>query len=149
MTVSQNQSKEKTMNTQNKKQPPLQTFKDGAVNIKLWKQDFEDKTFVNASIGRIYKDKTTGEFKETRSFNDTDLLKLQAMIPQARQELNRLQDYYREISHQKETTPSHASDAKSQQDLTTQRDAVIKAAHKPDTQHELKHESTLSKNKSR
>ena len=103
--------------TTNKK-APIQTFKDGAVTIKLWEQNAGGNIFVNASVGRIYKDKTTGEFGESKSFSNTDLLKLQAIIPQVREEMQKWHDYYREVNQQQ--AQSH--------DMTAQRDAVMQQA---------------------
>lgn len=77
------------------KKVPLNTFKDGAVTIKIWEQQSGDQTYVNASVGKLYRDEQTGQWRESRSFNSTDLLKLQTMIPEARQDMQRWQEYFR------------------------------------------------------
>ncbi len=49
---------------------PLETFKDGAAVIKLWQQEGRDgQIHVNASVGRLYKDNETGQWKESKSFS--------------------------------------------------------------------------------
>ena len=42
--------------SEDKKQAPLKTLRDGAVVIKLWQQNSKNGPFVTASIGNTYKD---------------------------------------------------------------------------------------------
>ncbi len=63
---------------------PLETFREGAANIKLWQQQRHDgQIFVTASVGRSYKDRQSGQWKESKSFSPDDLIKLQSLIPYA------------------------------------------------------------------
>lgn len=80
---------------------PIQQFKDGAVNIKLWEQSNKDgNRYVNASVGKLYKDQQTGQWQESKSFSQSDILKLQTMLPQVHQEMQKWQEYYREAAKQ-------------------------------------------------
>jgi hypothetical protein len=88
--------------TEQDKKAPLAEFKDGAVTVKLWEQKAGDQTYVNASIGKWYKNNETGQFKESRSFNGNDLLKLQMMLPEVRREIQYLQEQQRSNNPQKE-----------------------------------------------
>jgi len=100
--------------SEEKKQAPLKTLRDGAVVIKLWQQNSKNGPFVTASIGNTYKDPKTGEFKESRSFSETDLLKLQELVPEARKEAM----LWRE----------HLKGAERYQNLSEQRDEVMEQA---------------------
>ena len=63
---------------------PLETFREGAANIKLWQQQRHDgQIFVTASVGRSYKDRQSGQWKESKSFSPDDLIRLQSLIPYA------------------------------------------------------------------
>lgn len=80
-TMSNNQQNQSSQQNPN---APLQTFKDGAAVIKLWQQEGKDqKIHVNASVGRLYKDKETGHWKESKSFSALDLAKLNTLMPEA------------------------------------------------------------------
>ena len=126
--------------TEDRKNAPLESFRDGAVTIKLLEQQAEGKSYVNAQIGKLYKD-AQGAWHETRSFNDTDLLKLQALIPQAHQQMKHHQEQLR--GHTSEPTPEK------QPDMATQRDAVMSKALKPKREAIQEHARTPSKQPSR
>ena len=87
------------MSTSDKK-PPLQTLRQGAVNVKLWEQQGKDSPFVTVNISKTYKDKSS-KFKESQSFNAQDIDKLAALMPKLQQELGKWQDYYRETGKEK------------------------------------------------
>ena len=114
-------------NKQDNKKAPLQTLRDGAVSIKLWEQQSENNRFVTASVGKVYKD-ADGNFKESRAFGETDLLKLQAMIPQARDEIKRWHEFYRKNSQQQ--APQQ------QQNMAAQRDAVMQQSSHASQSHQ-------------
>ena len=82
------------MSTSDKK-PPIQTMRNGGVNVKLWEQQRKDSSFVIVNISKTYKDRD-GKFKEGYSFNVQDVDKLAALMPKLQQELGKWQDYYRE-----------------------------------------------------
>jgi hypothetical protein len=100
--------------SEEKKQAPLKTLRDGSVVIKLWQQDSKKGPFVTATIGNTYKDPKTGEFKESRSFSENDLLKLQVMVPEARKEAILWKNHFKEMERP--------------QNLSQQRDEVMERA---------------------
>lgn len=114
----------KSMETEKETNAPIQQFRDGAATIKLWENKVGDKTYVNASVGKLYKDKETDEWRESRSFNEQDLLKLQAMLPQVRQEMEKWQEYYRDHDQQKEQVQGLAHSAPESQPVQPQNDMV-------------------------
>jgi hypothetical protein len=131
--------------TEDKKNAPLETFRDGAVTIKLWEQQAEGKSYVNASIGKLYKDQQ-GAWHETRSFNDSDLLKLQALIPQAHQQMKHHQEQLRSVVQEQQIAEPAPEQ---QQDMAAQRDAVMSKAQKPKRDTTQEHARTPSKQPSR
>ena len=128
------------MTTPETKNPPLQTFRHDSVFIKLWANNHDGRTNVSATIGRVYKDKQTGEYKETRSFRETDLLIAETLMKnEVRPEMRRWKDYYKEVDrqHNAERAPEP------QNDLVAQRDAALAAAP------QKSHENALSQSRSR
>lgn len=122
------------MTTETNSKSPLQIFKRDAVRIKIWEQSYDNTSFATASVGKIYKDKQTGEFRESRSFDADDLQKLQEILPEANQEMAKWQDYYRETQRttQPERAPVH--------DMAAERDAVMrKAKTTPENSHTQEH----------
>ena len=112
------------MSEQTQGQPPLQTFRDGAVVIKLWRQESQEHgAFVSATIGRTYKDPATNEYKESRSLSGTDMLKAQALLGEAHREAVKWRQYFRETERQQgapepeRTEPVAERDAALQQQL--------------------------------
>ncbi len=134
-------SGETHMNNNQKNNPnaPLQTFKDGAAIIKLWQQEGKDAHIhVNATIGRLYKDNETGQWKESKSFNPAQLAALQIMLPKA---LAHASAYEHNLNAQRQEqlaahaqaqqqplTAQTAQQVLSQQDIIAQRDAVVTQA---------------------
>jgi hypothetical protein len=51
-------------------------LKSHGTEVAVWKREHDDKTFYSISANRSFKDKETGEWKTTSSFNleDRDLL---------------------------------------------------------------------------
>ena len=114
---------------------PLQFLRDGALVVKLWRQESEKGPFVTATLGRTYKDQATGEFKESRSLGETDMLKAQALLREARKEAQQWKSYFKEIEQpnqkmEKEAqqpAPEHAA-AQPEPSLAEQRDAALAQA---------------------
>jgi hypothetical protein len=127
--------------TEDRKNAPLQSFRDGAVTIKLWEQQAEGKSYVNASIGKLYKGQQ-GAWHETRSFNDSDLLKLQALIPHAHQQMKHHQEQLRGMAQEQSAPEQQAG-------MAAQRDAVMSKAQKPKRDTTQEHARTPSKQPSR
>ena len=108
---------------------PIQTLRDGAVVVKLWRQESQNGPFVTATLGRTYQDKQTQEFKESRSLGGADVLKAQALLIEANREMVQWRRYFKELQAQQaqvrpQTTPN---------DMTTARDAALAGAKAPHT----------------
>lgn len=58
-------------NTNNK---PLQTLRDGAIKVTIWRNDRESGAFYNAELSRTYKDEQ-GNFCDAHSFSGSELLR--------------------------------------------------------------------------
>ena len=121
------------MTNENPSQPPLQTFRDGSVSVKLWRQESADKgPFVTATIGRTYRDTASGEYREARSFSGTDLLKLQALLGEAHRESLKWREYFRETARDNPTPEPaqqnlhlEAAAGGQAQSVAAQRDAAL------------------------
>lgn len=117
-----------------KGQPPLQTFRDGAVVVKLWRQESPDKgSFVSATVGRTYKDPQTNEYKESRALGGTDMLKAQSLLGEAHKEPVKWRQYFRETEMQNGPPESMQTEAQQESQaadrpsltLAQQRDAAM------------------------
>ncbi len=110
--------------SENEEKGPLQTLRDGPVFVKLWRQESEKGPFPTAQIGRTYVDKKTGEYKESHSLSGRDLLKLQALVPDAYKEIVLWQDYFREQTKDKQSEQTT--------ELAEQRDRAMSQTRKPE-----------------
>jgi hypothetical protein len=52
---------------------PIKIFKQGGVEVSLWRNSGEKGDMYNTTIRNSYKDENSGEWKETSSFSPTDL----------------------------------------------------------------------------
>lgn len=118
---------------------PVQTFRYKGAFIKLWEKEGEKGPFVTASIGKTYKDKVSGEFKESYSLGESDLAKVDFLMPEARKEMAQWHAYYREQATQK--LPAQSLQ-RTDPDMIAARDSALsKAAPGQNGQaHEIKHE---------
>lgn len=60
---------------------PVDSIEDYPVGIALFEREGENGTWFNADVSKTYKD--GDEYKKTRNFSRNDLLKLNALVPQA------------------------------------------------------------------
>src|SRR5687768_4787851 len=105
------------------KNPPIQTFRENNLSVKLWEQHSQDgNTFVTASIGKAYKDKE-GNYHESHSFSLKDIEKLQTLLAETSKEMEKWHDYYRATGQMKETT-----ERPQPTDMAAKRDAVMREA---------------------
>lgn len=109
------------MSTHDKK-PPIAKFNDRGINIKLWERKTStDKVYINASIEKTYKDKD-GNYQKSYSFNSDDLMRLQTLIPQAREAM---QHNYQQLKEEQKSAFYEKDNDKS---LAQQRDEVMQKA---------------------
>jgi hypothetical protein len=140
------------------KKAPLQTFKEGAATIKLWENKVEDRSFVTASIGKLYKDEKSGQWRETKSFNSRDLENLQKILPESMRELENWREYYNLTNNpepEKEAQPEKnealakrdALLAEKQQTMAEARDAVMDQVSREASVNTQEHAKEQSQNR--
>lgn len=72
------------MSTQ-KKDPPIDTIRDGQTFIKVWRNWLPSgDPIYSSTTGYTYTDKETGEARDSKSLRDSDLLKMPELAPRAR-----------------------------------------------------------------
>src|ERR1035438_10190973 len=69
---------------------PVATFKQGGVEVSVWRNPTEKGDMFNTTIRNSYKDDKSGEWKETTSFSPTDLAVVSQLTSQAFQEIVQL-----------------------------------------------------------
>jgi hypothetical protein len=75
---------------------PVKTFRQGGVEVSIWRNaGKEGGDLYNATIRKSYKDEATGEWKDTSSFNPTDLAVLSQLSSQAFQAIGELKSQSR------------------------------------------------------
>ena len=74
---------------------PVKTFKQGSVEVSVWRNPGEKGDKYNATIRNSYKDNESGEWKETSSFSPTDLAVLSELSGQAFQAIGELKSQSR------------------------------------------------------
>lgn len=107
---------------------PIQTLRDGAITVKLWRQESRNGPFVTATLGRTYQDKQTQEFKESRSLSGSDVLKAQALLGEANREMIAWRKYFKAEQEKlaQEQAEARANQPKSAAtDMTAARDAAL------------------------
>lgn len=73
---------------------PVDTIRDGAIKASIWKNESERGPYFATTISRSYKN-ADGDWKESRSFNASDLLKVAEV---ARQAYARTNDLRRDLN---------------------------------------------------
>lgn len=104
---------------QQQKTPPVAVHRDGAVAAKVWRNHTQEGApFYSVTFERSYTDPATGEPRSSRSFQGTDILKLQQLAGEAYQSVARLKARDRQNEPQAEHDPG----------LAEQRDAAMAEA---------------------
>lgn len=77
--------------------PPVYTHRDGALSAKVWRNETHDgRPFYSVTFARTYTDPETDELRESRSFQQTDVLKIQRLAGQAYQTIGQFRAQDRE-----------------------------------------------------
>jgi len=118
--------------SEHKNDPPLDTLRDGSVNIKLWRVDSKNGPFPSATIGNTYQDRQSGALQESRSFSHTDLLKLEKLLPKAQDEMAQWKEYFRMRAQQPELPQLQQAEDARKDSMAQKRDAAMRNA-KPGT----------------
>jgi hypothetical protein len=61
----------------------VKTFRQGGVEVSVWRNPGENGDMYNTTIRNSYKDDKSGDSKETKSFSPTDLAVLSQLSNQA------------------------------------------------------------------
>lgn len=69
---------------------PVASFKQGGVEVSVWRNHTDKGDLFNTTIRNSYKDDASGEWKETTSFSPTDLAVLAQLSSQAFQAIGEL-----------------------------------------------------------
>ena len=76
-------------------QRPVAAFRQGGVEVSVWKNRTEQGDLYNTTIRNSYKEES-GEWKETKSFSPTDLAVLAQLSGQAFQAIGALKSQARD-----------------------------------------------------
>jgi hypothetical protein len=69
---------------------PVKTFKQGGVEVSVWRNSGEQGDMYNATIRKSYKDDKSGDWKETTRLSPTDLAIVSQLSSQAFQAITEL-----------------------------------------------------------
>jgi hypothetical protein len=69
---------------------PVKTFKQGGVEVSVWRNSGEKGDMFNTTIRNSYRDEKSGEWKETSSFSPTELAVVAQLSGQAFQAITEL-----------------------------------------------------------
>ena len=69
---------------------PIKTFRQGGVEVSVWKNHTDKGDMYNTTIRNSYKDDSSSEWKETSSFSPADLAVLSQLSGLAFQEIVQL-----------------------------------------------------------
>lgn len=107
--------------TDNKKNAPVATHRDGAVSGKIWRNINKDgDPYYNVTFQRTYTN-AEGRLAETSSFNRNDLLKVKELASEAYRTIG----IQREMDRENDQQPQHEQREPS---LAEQRDAAMSNA---------------------
>jgi len=71
------------------KQRPVETLRDGAIKAAIWKNESENGPFFNVTFSRTYRN-GDGELHDTDSFSGTQLLQLARLADKAYERTRKL-----------------------------------------------------------
>lgn len=62
---------------------PLQTLRHRSIKATIWRNETEKGPMFNITISRSYRDKTSGEWRDTHSIGYDDLMNVAALMYEA------------------------------------------------------------------
>ena len=68
--------------TQNQNSKPVETIRDGAIKVSIWKNQGEKGPFCSVKITRTYTD-DSGNYHDSDSFSGSELLKVSRLAGKA------------------------------------------------------------------
>jgi len=87
---------------------PWDEVRDGPLKITIWKNEGEHGPRYSSIPNKRYKDKTTGEWKDTDSFNEDDLLPLALLAEEAYRRIRAQKHADANARKEKEAAPAAA-----------------------------------------
>ena len=84
-----------TMVSQTARRPSRRSFKQGGVEVSVWRNHTDKGDIFNTTIRNSYKDDASREWKETTSFSPTDLAVVAQLSSQAFQAITELKSQSR------------------------------------------------------
>lgn len=107
-----------------KNQGPIQTL-GGDVKIKIWEGKGEYGSFPKMTFAKPYRD-GDGNLQDGQSFTANDALKLQRLLPEALNEMDKWRDYFAEQKRaEPQQAPNHVEQETARPTLLDQRDLVM------------------------
>ncbi len=88
-------------NDQPKNNPPQEIIRDGNIKANIWRNDGENGPYHTTSFARTFKNQD-GEYRDSQSFSQNDLLPLAEL---ARNAYSRVNELRREHSQSKKPEP--------------------------------------------
>ncbi len=117
------------MTTNQPKQPPVATLRDGAVSAKVWRNISSDgKPHYSTTLQRTYTDPKTGAPRESQSFQGVELLKLQLLAKQAYVTESRFRERDRQQEQKKEQSAQYEAPLAEQVGLAQQHNEAMDQA---------------------
>ena len=133
--------------TNQTKNPPVATHRDGAVSSKVWRNMTKDgEPYYTVSFQRTYTDPTTQKPMESRTFGGTDVLKIQQLASASYRSIGqfREQDKANRNHEQQHTVDPQTPEHQPQLGLAEQRDAAMTGAVPSQNQNPA-HQPTLER----
>lgn len=87
--------------TNQTKNRPIDTLRDGTLKATIWKQDGKSGPFYRVNLSRSYRD-DDGKWHDTDSFMGSDLLKIALLATRAYERTNALRQEDRDAASQEE-----------------------------------------------
>ncbi len=113
------------MNDTSNKNKPIESFRDGAIQVAIWPRTGPNGIFYEIERSRSYKDKND-EWQKTTLISERDMLKARYLEEQAYASIQRLKDQDRALqSYQKENGENNRQNQDRSQGLAEQRDQAI------------------------
>lgn len=113
------------MTENSNKTKPIESFRDGAIQVAIWPRTGPNGIFYEIERSRSYKDKND-EWQKTTLISERDMLKARYLEEQAYTAIQRLKDQDRALqNYQKENDDNNRQNQNSSQGLVQQRDQAI------------------------
>lgn len=79
------------IDAQNTPKRPVEKHRDGALEVAIWKQDSDKRSFYTTERTRAYQDKN-GDWKKSHSIPERDLLRAARLDEKAYESIQKIRD---------------------------------------------------------